>query len=91
MNCRHPANKAKLGIFFVTTAPAPTNAYEPISFPQTIVQLAPKDAPFPIRVNLYSSFLSINERGLKTFVKTALGPIKTSSSIFKPSYKETLF
>ena len=38
------------GIFFVTTAPAPTNAYSPIVFPQIMVAFAPIDAPFFIKV-----------------------------------------
>ena len=48
-------------------------------------------APFFINVFLYSFLRSIKLRGLMTFVKTAEGPIKTSSSTTTPSYKETLF
>ena len=42
-----PTTKAYAGMVFVTTAPAPIKAYSPILCPQTIVELAPMEAPLP--------------------------------------------
>ena len=64
----------------VTTAPAPTKAYSPMSWPHTTVALAPTEAPRPTRVARYSCLRSMNERGLTTLVNTAEGATKTSSS-----------
>ena len=80
-----PTTKAKSGISFVTTAPAPIKQYFPRLFPQTIVALAPMDAPFPTIVFLYSSFLTISDLGLITLVNTHEGPQKTLSSRVTPS------
>ena len=49
-------------------------------YPHTIVQFAPRDAPFLTKVFRYSCFLLMAERGLYTLVKTMLGPQKTSFS-----------
>ena len=70
-----PATRENSGISVVTTAPAATKADCPMLFPHTIVAFAPIDAPFTI-VLLYSSFLSTEDLGLITFVKTILGPQK---------------
>ena len=64
----------------MTTAPAPTKAWAPIVVPQTIVQLAPSVAPRSTSVRRYSALRGTAERGLKTLVKTMLGPQNTSSS-----------
>ncbi len=50
-----PATSAYGGTSFVTTAPAPTKAYAPSVTPQTIVALAPIEAPRWTSVRLYSS------------------------------------
>ena len=76
---------------FVTTAPAPIKQYSPKVMPQIIVELAPSVAPFFTRVGRNSFFFSIMDRGFKTFVKTVLGPQKTSSSIVTESKILTLF
>jgi glycosyltransferase involved in cell wall biosynthesis len=76
---------------FVTTAPAPTRQYSPSSVPQTIVAFAPMVAP---RLTIVGSNAGArgdgarrdtNARGVRTFVNTALGPTKTSSSSLTPS------
>ena len=69
----------------MTNAPAPIKAYSPILFPQTIVAFAPIEAPFFTRVFLYSSFLTISDRGLLTLVNTQEGPQNTPSSNVTPS------
>src|SRR6478736_5831567 len=66
-------------------------AYSPIVMPQTIVALAPIEAPFFTRVCLYSLFLAIALRGLITLVNTMEGPRNTSSSQSTPVYMDTLF
>ena len=50
------------------------------SLPQTIVLLAPSEAPRLTSVVLNSSFRGTWERGLMTLVNTIEGPQKTSSS-----------
>ena len=69
----------------VTTLPAPTNAYSPIVCPATIVELAPIDAPFLIKVFKNKSGY-ILERGTLSLVKVTLGPMKTLSSKVTPSH-----
>src|SRR5690554_1851296 len=54
-----PTISAKSDTFLVTTAPAPTKAYIPISCPHTIVAFAPILAPFLRIVFLNSFFLLI--------------------------------
>src|SRR5690606_23958073 len=48
-----PNTSAYGATVFVTTEPAPIKAYSPMSFPQTIVALAPIEAPFPTWVCAY--------------------------------------
>src|SRR5688572_22000512 len=59
--------------------------------PQTIVALAPMDAPFLTTVFKYCDLLFTALLGFITFVKTMLGPRNTSSSQTTPVYMETLF
>src|SRR5437763_16050548 len=86
-----PTISAYAATSFVTTLPAPMNAYSSRVMPQTIVALAPIVAPRRTSVRLYSFFLEMCARGLTTLVKTIDGPQKTSSSSSTPSYTETLF
>lgn len=79
-----PTTKAYGGISLVTTAPAPIMAYSPTVWPQTIVAFAPIEAPFPTCVSKYRSLRETALRGLTTFVKTQLGPRKTSSPQVTP-------
>ena len=67
------------GMFFVTTLPAPINAYSPISTPATTVLFAPIDAPFFIKIpdGTKPAFLDL---GTKSLVKVTLGPTQTWSS-----------
>lgn len=67
-------------MFFVTTEPAPINAYCPISFPQTIVAFASIEAPFFTVVLACSAFRFMALLEFITFVKTIDGPKNTSSS-----------
>jgi hypothetical protein len=68
----------------VTTAPAATNAYRPIVWPQRIVEFAPRLAPRLTSVRRYSSFRDTWLRGLITLVNTIDGPQNTSSSSTTP-------
>ena len=54
MSFEVPAISAKGIKFKVATAPAAINELSPKDFPQIIVELAPKVAPFLVRVLLYS-------------------------------------
>src|SRR5215218_4199591 len=67
------------------------NAYLPTVVPQTIVELAPTDAPRRTRVFSYSDRRTIWLRGLVMLVNTHDGPRNTSSSMTAPSYSDTLF
>src|SRR5688572_14729406 len=66
-------------------------AYLPMSWPQTMVALAPIVAPLPTWVRAYSDLRLITLRGLMTFVNTMEGPRNTSSSQITPVYIDTLF
>src|SRR5215207_829429 len=57
--------------------------------PQTIVALAPTDAPR--RTNVRDSSHPPVARGLRSFVNTADGPTNASSSSSTPAYTDTLF
>src|SRR6185312_8932303 len=74
-----PVTSAYAGTECVTTAPAPTNAYSPTSCPQTIVALAPIDAPRLTMVSRYSCLRDTWLRGFSTLVNTIEGPRNTSS------------
>src|SRR5215510_6376510 len=78
-------------MLLVTTAPAPTNAYLPISMPHRIVEFAPREAPLRTSVRRYSSRRLTWLRGLTTLVNTIEGPQNTSSSRIQPVYTLTLF
>ena len=80
-----PTISAKAGTSFATTAPAPTKAYSPSVAPQTIVALAPMDAPRRTSVRRYSFLRDTWLRGFITFVNTIDGPQNTSSSSSTPS------
>ena len=69
---------------FSDHGPAPIIAYSPIVWPQTIVAFAPIEAPLPTCVFKYWSLRETALRGLTTFVKTQLGPKKTSSPQVTP-------
>src|SRR5438045_7360482 len=69
------------------TAPAPANAYSPTVTPQITVAFAPIQAPFLIRVGTKGVFFRLI--GKRSFVKTTLGPTKTSSSIVTRSEEHT--
>jgi hypothetical protein len=58
--------------------------YSPSVTPQTIVALAPIDAPRRTTVALYSFLRSTWLRGFTTFVNTADGPRNASSSTVTP-------
>ena len=84
-----PATNSNGFISLVTTAPAATNPYLPISVPQRIVEFAPNVAPWLTIVSWNSDFLFTSDLGLITFVKTTPGPQKTLSFNFTPSNIET--
>lgn len=73
-------------IFFVTTAPAATIAFFPITFPQTIVAFAPSHTKVFIKFSLPFGNLAF---GYKSFVNTQEGK-KTPFSNITPSYIQTL-
>ena len=62
-----------------------------MSLPQTIVELAPIEAPSPTCVFEYWPLLFTADRGLITLVNTIDGPRNTSESQVTPEYIETLF
>src|SRR5690606_18442661 len=80
-----PTTRANGATSFVTTAPAPTNAYSPSVNPHTTVAFAPIVAPRLTRVRWYSCLRETALRGFSTFVNTMLGPQNTSSSSSTPS------
>tara|TARA_B100001093_G_scaffold464124_1_gene480757 strand:- start:11847 stop:12035 length:189 start_codon:yes stop_codon:yes gene_type:complete len=61
------------------------NEKQPILLPQIIVEFATILAPLAINVVTYYDFLSIEALGLITLIKTALEPMKTSSSTLTPA------
>ena len=70
----------------MTTAPEPTIAHAPISWPQTIVAFAPIDAPRRTTVLLYPSPpLGYFALGVRSFVNTQEGPQNTWSPNSTPS------
>jgi hypothetical protein len=75
----------------VITAPAATKQYSPSVTPQTIVALAPIDAPRRTYVGRYSALRDTALLGFITFVNTMDGPQNTSSPSSTPSYNDTLF
>src|SRR5215213_5608687 len=60
------------------------NAYRPTVVPQTIVELAPTDAPRRTRVFSYIDRRTIWLRGLVMLVNTHDGPRNTSSPMITP-------
>ncbi len=79
-----PVTIASAGTSRVTTAPAPIIDRSPMVSPGRMVAFAPIEAPFRIRVR--GSFRGCCVlRGNRSFVKVALGPMKTSSSTLIPS------
>lgn len=66
-------------------------AKSPKVVPQITVAFAPTVTPFPTFVGAKASRLTTALRGLMTFVKTQLGPRKTSSPRVTPWYRLTLF
>src|SRR5271166_4742179 len=87
-----PTTIALQGTLFVTTLPAPTNAFSPTVTPARMVAPDPIDAPFLISVvssfqsssvcNAPSAFVA---RGYLSLMKTTPCPTNTSSSIMTPS------
>ena len=69
----------------VITVPEPIKQYSSRVTPQTIVEFAPIVTPFSKYVLEYFLLVGYSDLGLITFVKTALGPIKTSSDTTIPS------
>jgi hypothetical protein len=69
----------------VTTAPAPTSACWPTVTPQTMVALAPMEAPRSTSVGSNACLRSTKARGVRTLVNTADGPTNTSRSSVTPS------
>ena len=80
-----PAISAYGGTSRVITAPAPIKQYSPSVDPQTIVALAPIDAPRRTSVRRYSFRRDTWLRGFITFVNTIDGPQNTSRSSSTPS------
>ena len=78
-----PATRVLGGTSFVTTDPAAIIAFSPIVIPQSIVELAPIDAPFFTVVGITFQ-PGLTARGFLSFVKHTCGPMKTSSSIVTP-------
>ena len=62
----------------MTTAPAATKQCSPSSLPQTIVAFAPTEAA--VRTSVLVTAHDPVARGVRSFVKTAAGPMKASFS-----------
>ena len=86
-----PATSAWSGTSRVTTAPAPTVANRPTSLPATTTAPAPIERPCRRRIGLTtqssaraSSPSAVMERGNRSLVRIAFGPMKTPSSTVTP-------
>src|SRR6185312_286641 len=79
-----PTHSVLAGTSLNTTLPAPIIAFSPITIPGKIVALAPIEAPaFTTVLKKISGYCF--DRGFKSLVKVALGPMKTLSSMVIPS------
>ncbi len=83
-----PTTKLFGATSLVTTEPAATKLPEPMVSPGKMTAPAPMEAPFSIVVcKNFSGYLLL--LGKRSFVKVALGPIKTSSPTRRPSHSWT--